>query len=83
MGCLLIERIVAILEKNNILILAISLFGDSEITLRSLCFITAQMKLYYATRYRAAQTIIQKYNIKLYKVPRDCNDSDVGSKLNL
>ena len=59
------------------------MFGDSEIALSSVCSVTAQMKLFYAARYRAAQDIIKRLNVKIFKVAGTANDADIGSKLNV
>ena len=72
-----------IFKKLGIPILSFFMFGDSEIALSSVCSVTAQMKLYYAARYRAAQDIIKKLKIQIFKVSSEDNDADIGSKLNL
>ena len=64
-------------------ILSWLMFGDSEIALSSVCSVTAQMKLFYAARYRASQDIIKRLNVKIFKVDGSQNDADIGSKMNV
>ena len=84
---LLVLKMASILDqlfkKLCIPILSWLMFGDSEIALSSVCSVTAQMKLFYAARYRAAQDIIKRLNVKIFKVAGTANDADIGSKLNV
>ena len=86
-GMLLVLRMAVLLDRTlkslSIPILSYFMFGDSEIALSSVCSVTAQMKLYYAARYRAAQDIIKRLNIKIYKISSEDNDADIGSKMNV
>ena len=86
-GMLLVLRMAVLLDRTlkslSIPILSYFMFGDSEIALSSVCSVTAQMKLYYAARYRAAQEIIKRLKVKIYKVSSENNDADIGSKLNV
>jgi len=84
---LLVLKMASILDqlfkKLCIPILSWLMFGDSEIALSSVCSVTAQMKLFYAARYRASQDIIKRLNVKIFKVAGSQNDADIGSKLNV
>ena len=70
-------------KENGIVIKEFFLFGDSDIALSSLCSISAQLKLFYSSRYRVAQEIVKKLNVKIYRVDGTENDADIGSKLSL